>query len=283
VSGRHSKPTFLSLHSNKIKAAGGVLAGAALAGGIAASAAIGTPGTAQQFATQAALADVVAAAGKDTSASRHEAHQGHAAHSNHATRASGRSGNTEASASKSSKSSKDKTKSSRDKTPGRSQRRVTAQQVIKLAKSQIGDGENRSGVSKFNKWFMDDSRALTTLKRDGGSLSDYKEAAWCDMFVSWIGDKLGISRTMGFDAYTSEHAQWFKDHGRWGDKPRPGAVAFFSWNGDTIDDIDHVGFTIKDNGDGTIRTIEGNTHNTVAIRTRDKSNVVGYGYPHYRK
>jgi surface antigen len=103
------------------------------------------------------------------------------------------------------------------------------------------------------------------------------------MFISWIGNELGISPTMGFDAYTPKHAEWFKEHGRLGHRPRPGSVAFFSWNGKKINDIEHVGFTIKDNGDGTIKTVEGNTHNTVAIRKRDKSFVVGYGYPDYRK
>jgi hypothetical protein len=130
---------------------------------------------------------------------------------------------------------------------------------------------------------MDDRRAVGTVKRDGGSLADYRGAAWCDMFVSWIGDRLGIGRTMGFDAWAVKHAEWFKDHDRWGHQPRPGSVAFFGWNGNKIDDIEHVGFTIKDNGDGTIRTVEGNTHNTVAIRTRKKSFVVGYGYPDYKK
>jgi hypothetical protein len=38
-----------------------------------------------------------------------------------------------------------------------------------------------------------------------------------------------------------------------------------------------AGLAIKDNGGGTIQTIEGNTDNEVAIRGRDTSNAVGHG------
>ena len=42
----------------------------------------------------------------------------------------------------------------------------------------------------------------------------------------------------------------------------PGAVVFFSWSGSkSIDDIDHVGLVLKDDHDGTIQTVEGNTDN----------------------
>ena len=162
--------------------------------------------------------------------------------------------------------------------------KVTAAQVIKLAKSQLGEAENGSGETKFNKWFMGDKRALRTVKRDGGSLGGYEDAAWCSMFVSWVGTKLGFSSQMGFDAWTVKHAEWFKKNDRWGTKPKPGAVTFFSWDGgNDIYDINHVGFTIKDKGNGKIQTVEGNTANEVAVRVRDKGDVVGYGYPDYAK
>ncbi len=38
---------------------------------------------------------------------------------------------------------------------------------------------------------------------------------------------------------------------------------------------------MKDNGDGTVKTIEGNSQNEVQKKTRDKSEIVGYGYPDY--
>ncbi|WP_405085293.1 CHAP domain-containing protein [Microbispora sp. NBC_01389] len=162
--------------------------------------------------------------------------------------------------------------------------KVGPQDVIKLAASQVGISENAAGGgTKFQEWYMTSPRALETLARDGGALGDYENAPWCDMFVSWVGQRLGIQPVMGADAYTVEHARWFAEHGRWGRTPKPGAVVFFSWSGSkAIGDIKHVGFVVKDNGDGTIRTVEGNTGNgAVEARTRPAWQVAGYGYPVY--
>ena len=289
MSGRHNKPTFPQINAARLKTVGGVIAGAALAGGIAASAAVTTPNTAPtaatQVASQRALADIAVLRADGPKLSRHEAHTRHQVHVRHKARAGADPDEAGKSRSRPPRSSTfaESSKSRSSKRNEAHVRRISAQKVIELAKEQVGTGENRSGASKFNKWFVQDRRALETIKRAGGNRAAYRNAAWCDMFVSWVGAKLGISGTLGLDAYTVTHAQWFKDHGRWGRQPRPGAVTFFGWNGDKIDDIEHVGFTVKDNGDGTIKTVEGNTHNTVAIRKRPKSSVVGYGYPDYKK
>ncbi|MCG5217432.1 CHAP domain-containing protein [Streptosporangium sp. KLBMP 9127] len=161
---------------------------------------------------------------------------------------------------------------------------VKAQDVIDLALKQVGISENsRGGGTKFHEWYMSSERAKETLRRDGGSVAGYRNAPWCAMFVSWVGDKLGARPTVGWDAYTVTHAEWFRDNNRWGGKPKRGAVVFFSWSGGkSIDSINHVGFVMKDNGDGTIKTVEGNTGSgQVQVRTRPKSQVVGYGYPEY--
>jgi hypothetical protein len=155
---------------------------------------------------------------------------------------------------------------------------ATAQDVIALARKQVGIG----GGTKFQQWYMSTPHAQLTLKRDGGTLADYGTAAWCDMFVSWIGKHARV-RGMGEDAYTVEHAKWFQRVGRWGSTPKPGAVVFFSWSGGGIDGIDHVGLVVKDNGNGTIQTIEGNTNNAVMARERSTDSIVGYGYPEYAK
>ncbi|GAB2821743.1 hypothetical protein GCM10027176_27580 [Actinoallomurus bryophytorum] len=158
----------------------------------------------------------------------------------------------------------------------------TAADALKLASAQVGVTEDSlGGGTKFQKWFVSSPWAERGVKRDGGKVSDYANANWCDMFVSWIGAQLGV-KGMGADAFTRTHAQWFKDQGRWGQNATPGAVVFFSWSGSkSIDSIDHVGMVMKDNHNGTIQTIEGNTDNAVKIRTRDVSSVVGYGYPEY--
>jgi hypothetical protein len=158
----------------------------------------------------------------------------------------------------------------------------SASDALQLALAQVGVTENADGGGTiYQKWFVASPWAVRGVKRDGGSVSDYADASWCDMFVSWIGAQLGV-KGMGADAFTPDHAQWFKDQGHWGQAPTPGAVVFFSWSGSkSIDDIDHVGMVIKDNHDGTIQTVEGNTGDAVKVRTRDVSNVVGYGYPDY--
>jgi cell wall-associated NlpC family hydrolase len=158
----------------------------------------------------------------------------------------------------------------------------SADAALKLAVAQVGVTEDSAGGgTKFQKWFVASPWAERGVERDGGRVTDYANANWCDMFVSWVGAQLNV-KGMGADAFTRTHAQWFKDQGRWGDAAKPGAVVFFSWNGSrSIDDIDHVGMVIKDNNDGTIQTVEGNTDNAVRVRTRDKSYVVGYGYPEY--
>jgi hypothetical protein len=159
---------------------------------------------------------------------------------------------------------------------------ASAQDVINLAEKQVGIQEDASGVTKFQQWYMTTHQAQLTVRRDGGSIADYGNAAWCDMFVSWVGQQVG-ARGMGQDAYTVEHAKWFQKSGRWGTIPKPGAVVFFAWNGGGTDGIDHVGLVVKDNGDGTIKTVEGNTGNAVMVRDRATDSVVGYGYPQYAK
>ncbi|MEU8323165.1 CHAP domain-containing protein [Nonomuraea sp. NPDC048881] len=161
---------------------------------------------------------------------------------------------------------------------------VTAAQVLATARAQVGTSEDANGGgTKFQKWYADSQRAAETVARDGGSRQDYLNAAWCSMFVSWVGEQTGARPQVGWDAYTVTHAKWFAANDRWGTEARPGAVVFFSWSGSkSLSDIQHVGFVVKDNGDGTISTIEGNTGNgKVEERVRPTSQVVGYGYPSY--
>jgi hypothetical protein len=159
---------------------------------------------------------------------------------------------------------------------------ASAQDVIKLARTQVGTHEDASGNSKFNNWYIGSSLGEQNAHRIGAkSASVYKGQSWCDMFVSWLGQNTG-AKGMGADAYTVSHAQWFKKTGRFGETPKPGAVVFFAWNGGGIKGIDHVGIVVKDNHDGTISTIEGNTGDAVKQKVRDTSTVAGYGYPEYR-
>ncbi|MEU8108228.1 CHAP domain-containing protein [Nonomuraea muscovyensis] len=161
---------------------------------------------------------------------------------------------------------------------------LTAQSLLQVAESQVGVKENAAGGgTPFHSWYMSSQRAAETVTRDGGNVRAYANAPWCAMFVSWVGEKAGLRQTVGWDAYTVTWAKWFKANRRWGPTPKQGAVVYFSWNGGGIDSIDHMGLVKKDNGDGTISTIEGNTGNgRVEQRVRPKSHVIGYGYPEYK-
>lgn len=66
-----------------------------------------------------------------------------------------------------------------------------------------------------------------------------------------------------------------------GSKAKLGDLVLFDWQKDGV--CDHIGFVIKDNGNGTVTTVEGNTSNTnngnggcVQIRTRSKTIIKGF-------
>ncbi|XRQ02989.1 CHAP domain-containing protein [Actinomadura welshii] len=161
--------------------------------------------------------------------------------------------------------------------------RPTAEEAIELARSQVGITEDGGGETKFNQWYMENPRAKETVERDGGSIQGYDDAAWCDMFISWLGDQLGFTDQFGSDAWTVAHAEWFRDQGRWGTEPKPGAIVFYAWDGGKeIDDIVHIGLVTKKIDDGTIEAVEGNTDSAVRVRKRSTGTVVGYGYPEYK-
>ncbi|KAB2347052.1 CHAP domain-containing protein [Actinomadura rudentiformis] len=148
---------------------------------------------------------------------------------------------------------------------------------------QVGLTEGPNGQTKFHDWYVKTNEAKLTARRDGGNIAEYNGAAWCNMFVSWIGAQTGV-KGMGWDAYTVQHARWLQKAKRWGQQAKPGALVFFDWQNASsggIDGIDHVGMVVKDNGNGTISTVEGNISNSVVSKVRPKSSVVGYGYPDY--
>lgn len=83
---------------------------------------------------------------------------------------------------------------------------------------------------------------------------------WCGSFVMWCAKQVNFK--MPNVVSTAKGAEQFKGAGTWSNaetaKPKPGDLAFFDFaEGGTP--IDHVGIVIKDNGDGTVTTVEGNT------------------------
>jgi hypothetical protein len=82
---------------------------------------------------------------------------------------------------------------------------------------------------------------------------------WCGSFVNWTAHTAGIK--IPNTVYTPAGVAAFKKMGKWvpvkGNRPQPGWVVYFNFPGGR--DIDHVGWIVKDNGDGTALCGEGNT------------------------
>jgi hypothetical protein len=84
---------------------------------------------------------------------------------------------------------------------------------------------------------------------------------WCGSFVNWCGNEAGVK--IPNTVYTPAGAQAFKKAGQWIDgdlaDPEPGDVVYFDFPSDGVDRISHVGIVVKDNEDGTVWCVEGNT------------------------
>ncbi|GAA1000771.1 hypothetical protein GCM10009555_104250 [Acrocarpospora macrocephala] len=114
----------------------------------------------------------------------------------------------------------------------------------------------------------------------------FSGAKWCDMFLAECALLAGgtdMLKIVGDFAFTPSHANWFKENERWHKGAtgiRAGDVVFFDFP-DSEPGIQHVGVVEKVRSGTTIQTIEGNTSNVVARRSRNLRHVVGYGRPAY--
>ena len=120
----------------------------------------------------------------------------------------------------------------------------TAAKLIEVAKAELGTIEGpKDNETKYGKW------------------SGANFQPWCGSFVNWCGDQAGVK--IPNTVYTPGGAAAFKKAGRWYDAqicdPEPGDIAYFDFPADGVDRISHVGIVIKDNEDGTVWCIEGNT------------------------
>lgn len=149
----------------------------------------------------------------------------------------------------------------------------TADEVLDVARSQIGTVEDARGRQKFGAFYGMDG------------------VAWCAQFQWWCFNQVpGGAALIPKTAYTPTFYQWFVDHGRASRTPSKGALVFYDWP-DSVRRIQHVGIVEAVNADGSIATIEGNTTSGQAgdqsngggvwRRRRTTSAVVGYGLPAY--
>lgn len=122
----------------------------------------------------------------------------------------------------------------------------TVEKFIEVARGEIGVIEGpRDNETKYGKF----------------TKANFQP--WCGSFVMWCADQAGVK--VPNTVYTPSGAAAFKKAGKWLDAqiadPDPGDIAYFDFPGDGVDRISHVGIVVKDNGDGTVWCIEGNTTN----------------------
>jgi hypothetical protein len=115
--------------------------------------------------------------------------------------------------------------------------------IIQVAKTQIGVIEGpKDNETKY------------------GAFTKANFQPWCGSFVMWCASQAGVK--IPNTVYTPGGAAAFQKAGQWISAPvapKPGDIAYFDFPGDGVDRISHVGIVVKDNGDGTCITIEGNT------------------------
>lgn len=133
-----------------------------------------------------------------------------------------------------------------------------------------------------------------------GAFTKVNFQPWCGSFVMWCANQAGVK--VPNTVYTPAGAAAFEKAKAWQDaavaKPLPGDIVFFDFPGDGVNRISHVGIVVKDNGDGTVTTVEGNTAGAVGdqrnggmvqkkIRAYKKNakrievSIVGFGRPNF--
>jgi hypothetical protein len=158
---------------------------------------------------------------------------------------------------------------------------------LAVAQKEVGTAETGNNLTKY------------------GEFTKHNGQPWCGSFVMWCAAQ--VKQPMPNVVWTPGGVTAFQGMGAWANgataKPKPGDIVFF----DFIEGgakVEHVGIVLKDNGDGTVTTIEGNTspeHKTKGsqanggevaerIRAYKKDNkrkltayIVGFGTPKWGK
>ena len=158
---------------------------------------------------------------------------------------------------------------------------------LTVAQKEVGTAETGDNITKY------------------GAFTKHNGQPWCGSFIMWCAAQ--VKQPMPNCVYTPAGVTGFQGIGTWANaataKPKPGDIVFFDFVEGGAS-IEHVGIVLKDNGDGTVTTIEGNTspeHKTKGsqanggevaerIRAYKKDNkrkltafIVGFGTPKWGK
>jgi len=160
-------------------------------------------------------------------------------------------------------------------------------EFLAVAQKEVGTVETGNNLTKY------------------GEFTKHNGQPWCGSFVMWCAAQ--VKQQMPNVVYTPAGVSGFQGIGAWANaataKPKPGDIVFFDFvEGGAF--VEHVGIVVKDNLDGTVTTIEGNTspeHKTKGsqanggevaerIRAYKKDNkrkltafIVGFGTPKWSK
>lgn len=164
--------------------------------------------------------------------------------------------------------------------------------VLDLARSEIGYKEKQSNAQLDNKTANAGSGNWTKYARDLDSVANFYNGAkngfaWCDVFVDWLFyQSFGAQKAMEMLCQPTRSAGagclysagYYRNAGRWTNKPAPGEQIFFI----SGSDVYHTGI-VEQVSDGQVITIEGNSGDQVARRTYsiNDSRIYGYGIPRW--
>jgi hypothetical protein len=133
-------------------------------------------------------------------------------------------------------------------------------------------------MSQRNQFIMAARAELGTVEgpKDNetkyGAFTKANFAPWCGSFVMWCAHQVGLK--IPNVVSTTTGASKFQGTGAWSNpetaKPKPGDLAFFDF-AEGGNPVDHVGIVVKDNGDGTVTTIEGNTSGDAKKSTSERN------------
>jgi hypothetical protein len=124
--------------------------------------------------------------------------------------------------------------------------------------------------------FLEVAQSEIGYIEEPGNKTKYQKAnqPWCGAFVNWVARQAGVK--IPNCTYTPAGAAGFMDKNAWTPadqaEPQPGDIVFFDFPGDAFDRISHIGIVIRNNGNGTVTTIEGNTSSDKKGKKADQRN-----------
>jgi len=164
---------------------------------------------------------------------------------------------------------------------------VTADDVIKIAKNEVGYQEKNSTKDLYQKGGSDTGSGNYT--KYAVELGQPNGNYWCASFVSWVfykaaNNSANIANAVmcgGLSPSCENIRTAFRSAKRYiTTDPKPGDIVFFQTK--TPGQCNHVGIVYANDG-SKIYTIEGNSSNSVRDRNYDlsSSKILGYGRPMY--